>query len=187
MELYVKTRKEWHRWLEKNHSTAKEIWLIYYKKPSGKPRIPYIDAVEEALCYGWIDGKIKKINEEYFIQRFTPRRHGSRWSKYNIERVERLIKEGKMKSAGLMAFKEVLEKPELIYDNKADGDPVLPEDLREALGKNSIANDNFMNFSRSTQRIYIYWLNSARKAETRPRRIEKIVELSEKNTLPGMI
>ena len=109
MELYVTTRAEWRDWLEENHSTIKEIWLVYYKKPSGKPRIPYVEAVEEALCFGWIDGKIRKINEDYYVQRFTPRRPGSRWSKYNIERVERLIKSGQMKPEGLKAYENALD------------------------------------------------------------------------------
>ena len=187
MELYVRTRKEWHRWLEKNHSTVEDVWLIYYKKPSGKPRIPYGEAVEEALCFGWIDGKIKKIDEEYYIQRFTPRRRGSRWSKYNINRVEKLIKEGKMEPAGLKAFNEAQEKPKLIYDNKASGEPVMPEDLSDAFNKNSKALVNFKNFCQSTRRIYIDWLNSAKKEETRLRRIGKIVGLSEQNRKPGMI
>ena len=187
MELYFKTRKDWRMWLEKNSSTAKEVWLIYYKKPSGKPRIPYNDAVEEALCFGWIDGKIKKINEDYYIQRFTPRRPGSRWSKYNVERVQKLIREGHMEPEGLKAFKETLEKPELVYTNRADGDPDIPEDLMDALDKNKKAFDNFMNFTQSVRRVYIEWLNSSKKAETRPRRIEKIVGLAEKNIKPGLI
>ena len=95
MELYLKTREEWRKWLEENHSKAEEIWLIYYKKPSGKSRIPYTDAVEEALCFGWIDGKIKRINDDYYIQRFTPRRPGSKWSKLNMERVQKLIKKAR--------------------------------------------------------------------------------------------
>jgi len=187
MELYVKTREEWRKWLEENHSTTDEVWLIYYKKPSGKPRIPYLDAVEEALCFGWIDGKIKRINEDYFIQRFTPRRPGSRWSKYNMERVQKLVKEGQMKPAGLEAFKKALEKPELIYDNKSDGDPVIPDDLMNAFSNNSLAYNNFLKFSLSSRRIYIDWLNSAKKAETRPKRIEKIVGMAEKNMRPGMM
>jgi uncharacterized protein YdeI (YjbR/CyaY-like superfamily) len=187
LELYFKTRKEWRRWLEKNHCIAKDIWLIYYKKPSGKPRIPYNDAVEEALCFGWIDGKIKRINEEYYIQRFTPRRRGSRWSKYNMERVVKLIKEGRMEPAGLTAFREALEQPELIYGNRASGEPSIPADLNDAFCKNIKASDNFMNFSSSTRRIYVDWLNSARKPETRIRRIERIVGLSEKNIKPGMM
>ena len=187
MELYLKNRKEWRRWLEKNHSTAEDVWLIYYKKLSGKPRIPYADAVEEALCFGWIDGKIRRINEDYYIQRFTPRRPGSRWSKYNLERVHKLIKEGQMTTTGLKAYKIALDKPELIYENRTDGDPVIPDDLMNAFSNNSLAYNNFLKFSQSSRRIYIDWLNSAKKTETRPRRIEKIIKVAEKNIRPGMM
>jgi uncharacterized protein YdeI (YjbR/CyaY-like superfamily) len=187
MELYLTNRNEWRKWLEDNHSTMDEVWLIYYKKPSGKPRIPYNDAVEEALCFGWIDGKIKRINDDYYIQRFTPRRPGSRWSKYNLERVQRLIEEGAMRPEGLKAYNVVLEKPELMYGNRADGEPVIPDDLMNALGKSSLACNNFLRFSVSTRRLYIDWLNSAKKTETRPKRIEKIIMRAEKNIPPGMI
>jgi uncharacterized protein YdeI (YjbR/CyaY-like superfamily) len=187
MELYCKNREEWHKWLEDYHSTMDEVWLIYYKKPSGKPRIPYNDAVEEALCFGWIDGKIKSINEDYYIQRFTPRRPGSRWSKLNMRRVQKLIKEGAMKHVGMEAFKKVIDKPELVYENREDGDPVIPDDLMIALNNNRLAYNNFLKFSLSNRRLYIFWLNSAKKAETRLKRIEKIVVRAEKNIPPGMM
>jgi len=186
MELYFADRKKWREWLEKNHKTCEEVWLRYYKKPSGKPRIPYSDAVEEALCFGWIDGKIKRIDENYYIQRFTPRRPGSRWSKYNIDRIKKLSEAGLMKPAGLKAFKEALDKPELVYDDRRDGNPSEPEDLMNALKKNKTALKNFLNFTQSSRRMFIDWLNSAKKQETRIRRIEKIVQLSEKNIKPGM-
>ena len=187
MELYVKTRIEWRKWLEKNYDTIGEVWLIYYKKPSGKPRIPYPDAVEEALCFGWIDGKIKRINDEYYIQRFTPRRAGSRWSKYNIQRVQKMIELGQMKQSGLDAYRKVLDNPELAYDNKNDGIPKIPEDLMNALAGNKSAIDNFLNFPVSSRRLYSEWLATAKRADTRLRRIKKIVELSRKNIRPGMI
>jgi uncharacterized protein YdeI (YjbR/CyaY-like superfamily) len=187
MELYVKNRREWRLWLQKNHSSSEGVWLIYYKKSSGKPRIPYNDAVEEALCFGWIDSKIKRINEEYFIQLFTPRKHGSRWSKSNIDRVKKLINKGKMEPSGLSMFNETLEKPELILENRTSEIPDMPQDLSDALISNKIANDNFMNFSQSARRLYILWLNNARRAETRASRIVKIVEFAEKNIRPGML
>jgi len=187
MEFYAKTREEWRRWLEKYHSTSEGVWLIYFKKSSGKPRIPYNDAVEEALCFGWIDGKIKKINEEYYVQLFTPRRRGSRWSKYNIDRVEKMIKEGKMEQAGLLAFREAIEKPELIYENRETGEPDMPEDLSDALSRNNKAYENFRNFPPSARRMYILWLKNAKRAETRAIRINKIVEFAEKNVRPGML
>jgi len=186
MDFYFKDRKEWRQWLQKNHSTTEEVWLRYYKKPSGKPRIPYADAVKEALCFGWIDGKIKRINEDYYIQRFTPRRSGSRWSKYNIDRVKKLTEQGLMTPAGLKAFEESVKNPALVYDDRRDGIPEIPDDLMKALKKNKKALKNFDAFSQSSRRMFIEWLNSAKKAETRPRRIAKIVELSEKNIKPGM-
>lgn len=187
MELYFTSRKEWRTWLETNHSVSEGVWLIYYKKASGKPRIKYEDAVEEALCFGWIDGKIKKINEDYFIQRFTPRRPGSRWSKYNIERVKRLIDNGMMKPEGLRAYEEVLRKPGLAYDNRTDEDPVIPDDLMASLKNNCQAFDNFMKFSVSTRRLYISWLCDAKRETTRQSRILKVVEFSEQNRKPGMM
>lgn len=186
MELYVKTRKEWRDWLEKNHGTVDEVWLRYYKKPSGKPRIPYADAVEEALCFGWIDGKINKINDYYYIQRFTPRRTGSRWSKYNVDRIQKLIGNGLMKPAGIKAYEESLHKPYLVYDSHRDENPETPADLSDALNLNAVALRNFNNFSLSSRRIFIDWLNTAKKPETRIHRIEKIISLSEKNIKPRM-
>jgi uncharacterized protein YdeI (YjbR/CyaY-like superfamily) len=187
MELYFKTREEWRDWLMKNHTTSEGVWLIYYKKPSGKPRIAYNDAVEEALCFGWIDGKIKRINNEYYIQRFTPRRRRSRWSKLNVERIDKLQKEGKMMPSGLEAFQEALDNPGLIYDNRIIEEFTMPSDLQKALDKNETALENFSNFSLYGRRLYVSWLNSAKRDETRMRRIKKIVQLSEKNIPPGMM
>lgn len=186
MELYVKDREEWRQWLIENHSTCEEVWLIYYKKPSGKPRIKYDDAVEEALCFGWIDGKIKRVNEDYYIQRFTPRRRGSRWSKLNIERVNNMTEKGLMTQSGLDAYKEVVDKPSLAYENRKDEEPSIPEDLLAELNLNEKAYRNFVNFPPSARRIYISWLNDCKREQTRIARIMKIIAFSENNTRPGM-
>ncbi len=108
-KLYVTNRNEWRVWLEKNHVSANEIWLIYYKKHSGKKRIPYNDAVEEALCFGWIDSTVKSIDDECYAQRFSPRRKKSKLSEMNKERIRQLIKRGKMTSHGLESIKHHLE------------------------------------------------------------------------------
>lgn len=187
MDLYFRDRSEWRRWLEENGRSSEGIWMILYKKHSGKECIAYVEAVEEALCFGWIDGKIKRINDEYYIQSYTPRRQGSRWSKYNVERVQRLINEGRMTPPGLDAYKKILEKPHLIYDNRTSGDPVIPDDLLLALRNNKTAFENFVKFPPSARRIYIEWLNSSKKPETRPRRISKILEASFSNQRPGII
>ena len=187
MELYLKSREEWRMWLEENYSSVHGIWLIYYKKQSGKPRIPYNDAVEEALCFGWIDGKIKRVNEECYMQWFTPRRRGSRWSKLNISRVEKMISLGLMKPEGLNAYKEISENPKLMYDIKSERDLPVPDDLIDALKKNIAAYDNFMRFPPSSRKLYVLWLNDAKRDETRINRIEKIVDRSEKNIKAGMM
>jgi uncharacterized protein YdeI (YjbR/CyaY-like superfamily) len=187
MELYFQTREEWRDWLEKNHDTADSVWLIYFKKSSGKKRIAYSDAVEEALCFGWIDSKIKRINEDYYIQLFTGRKKGSRWSKSNIDRVHKLINLGKMEPSGLAAFREVLEKPHLAYANSSDGEIEIPDDLMEGLKSNNKAINNFLNFPGSARRLYLLWLNNAKRPETREKRIMKIIDRSEKNIRPGMM
>ncbi|HZQ08079.1 MAG TPA: hypothetical protein VFD70_15960, partial [Anaerolineae bacterium] len=108
--LYVTNRKQWRAWLAKHHKTEPEIWLIYYRKASGKPRIPYNDAVEEALCYGWIDSTNKTLDKDRLVQRFSPRRQGSKLSPMNMERVRRLIAAKKMTRAGLESIGQHLEK-----------------------------------------------------------------------------
>lgn len=187
MEIYFRSREEWHNWLNEYSSSVQGIWMINYKKHTGKECIPYNEAVEEALCFGWIDGKIKRINDEYFVRLYTPRRHGSRWSKYNVERAEKLIKDGRMTPAGFKAYNEISEKPHLTYDNSASGVPEIPEDLLSALKENKTAFHNFMHFSESARRIYIGWYNDAKRDKTRLVRRIKIIRFSEQNIRPGII
>ena len=109
--IYVTDRKQWRDWLSENYSSASDIWLIQYKKKSGKASIPYSDAVEEALCFGWIDSIEKRMDDERFALRFTPRRPRSNWSQSNKERVRRLVAEGRMTIAGLAAAADILQPP----------------------------------------------------------------------------
>ncbi|HVN57238.1 MAG TPA: YdeI/OmpD-associated family protein [Bacteroidales bacterium] len=187
MELYFQTGDEWRSWLLKNYSSSDGVWLIYYKKGSGRKRIPYDDALDEALCFGWIDGKIRRINEEYYEQWFTPRRKGSRWSELNIGRVKRLISLGKMDASGMKAYNEVVEKPELSYKMDYAGIPDMPSDLFKRLKLNRKAMKNFNGFSPSAKKMYLRWLESAKKPETREKRIMRIIQQSEKNIRPGML
>jgi uncharacterized protein YdeI (YjbR/CyaY-like superfamily) len=161
--------------------------MINYKMHTGKESISYADAVEEALCFGWIDGKIKRINNDYYIRYFTPRRPGSRWSQYNIERVSKLIKEGRMTQAGLDSYNEVFKKPHLAYDNRPLEIPDIPEELLSALKDNKTAFENFMKFSQSARKIYIGWYMYAKRDKTRLDRIRRIVRYSEQNQRPGML
>lgn len=187
MEHYFKNRDEWRKWLQRNSASEKELWLKIYKKHTGKECVPYAEAVEEALCFGWIDGKIKRIDDEYYIQRYTPRNPSSRWSKYNIERVKKLITQGKMTKPGLDAYNIIFSKPHLVYENRTSGIPEIPEELLNALEKNKQALNNFMNFPPSAKRLYIEWFKYAKQEKTRMERLKKIVGLSEINKKPGIL
>jgi len=136
--LYVTNRKEWRSWLAKNYNKEKEIWLVYYRKSSGKPRIPYNDAVEEALCYGWIDSNLKGINEEKFAQRFSPRKQASTLSEANKERIRQLIKQKKMTAAGLNAVAKVFN----LSKDRAEQLTIAP-DVLKALKADKQAWENF--------------------------------------------
>lgn len=183
--LYVKDRTEFRKWLEKNFEKEKEIWLIYYKKNSSKPRIPYNDAVEEALCFGWIDSIVKKIDDEKYAQRFTPRKLNSKWSDLNILRVKKLIAEGKMTQFGLSKIKELNsllnKKPRT--KNKILKIPVL---IKNHFEKNKKAWEFFVSLSPSYKQMYIEWITSAKKEETKLNRIKKAITLLEKKQKLGM-
>jgi uncharacterized protein YdeI (YjbR/CyaY-like superfamily) len=187
MELYVKTRAEWRKWLKKNHNSDDRIWLVFYRKETGKPVIPYDDAVEEALCFGWIDGKIKKINDEYYVRQFSHRRQRSQWSQLNMNRARKMIDKGLMQPEGLKEYMKTIDNPGLVYSNENEGNSEIPEDLMKALELNRPALRNFLGFTESNRRLYLLWLNTAKRAETRQKRISKIVEFSEKNQKPGMM
>ena len=162
--LYAKNRTAWRAWLKKHHGTKGEIWLVYYNKSSGKQRIPYNDAVEEALCFGWIDSIMKKIDAESFAQRFTPRKPKSIWSEMNKERVRRLIREKKMTAAGLATFNGSAHRSVLKTGTKARAEKlVIPPAILKALKRDAITWRNFQKFPESYKRIRIGWIEGARQ------------------------
>jgi uncharacterized protein YdeI (YjbR/CyaY-like superfamily) len=185
--LYVATREEWRAWLELNHKKITDIWLIYYKAGSGKPRIPYRHAVEEALCFGWIDGIARSIDSEKYAQRFTPRKKGSNWSDLNISIAETMIELGRMYPAGLSAYKRGLEdNPREKREQRALLD-IMPEDLSNALKNNPVTAENFKSFAPSYQRQCARYVNDAKRPETRQRRIDAIlVEAAENKKVDWM-
>ena len=181
--LYVTARKQWRSWLMKNHNKEKEIWLVYYRKSSGKKRIPYNDAVEEALCFGWIDSTMKGIDEESFAQRFSPRRKNSKLSELNKERIRLMIKENKMTEAGLAAVGHV-------FDKEADHlqSFVIPKDILKALKADKLVWENFSNFSASYQRVRISWIDDARsRQEMFSKRLAYFIKMTAKNKQYGMM
>ncbi len=157
--LYAQDRASWRRWLERHHASAKEIWLVYPKKHTGKPRLAYNDAVEEALCFGWIDSTQKTVDADHTAQRFSPRRKGSAVSPMNRERIERLMQQGLMTKAGLDAIGKL--QPAKLE---------IAPDLLRALKKDPVAWKNFRAFPPSYQRIRVGWIEGAR---SRPQEFEK--------------
>ncbi len=176
---------EWRRWLEANHSSEKEIWVIINKKKSGRTGLKYQEAVEEAICFGWIDSKMQSIDAKRFRQRFSPRKKNSIWSKNNKETAERMIHAGKMTHAGFETITEAKlnGKWEIAYSSKTVS--AIPRDLIKALKEDELAWKNFRKFSNSTKFQYIHWVNSAKKDETRRRRIVAVVEKATQNIKPS--
>ena len=182
-KLYAKDRATFRAWLEKNHASAPEIWLIYYKKGSGRPRIPYNDAVEEALCFGWIDSIVKPIDEKRYVQRFSPRRPKSVLSAMNAERLRRLIAAGKVTPAGLAAVQGQL--------GSAAGKPrafKLPPDIAAALRADRSTWKNFRGFPESYVRIRVGWIDAARRRpEAFAQRLRYFVKMTAQNKRFGMV
>ncbi len=169
--LYVTNRAAWRQWLQANYQTANEIWLVYPRKHSGKPRIAYNDAVEEALCFGWIDSISKTVDADQYSQRFTPRNARSTYSQTNIERLRRLIAQGKVLPEIQAAVEPLLAK-----------EFVFPPDIEAALQGNKQAWQNFQSYSGAYQRIRIAYVETDRK---RPgefkKRLNNLIRKTEQN------
>jgi uncharacterized protein YdeI (YjbR/CyaY-like superfamily) len=169
--LYVAHRKEWRAWLKKHYKSEQEIWLVYYKKHTGKPRIPYNDAVEESLCFGWIDSIVKRIDEDRFAQRFSPRNPKSRHSQANRERLRALAEQGKV-------VKEVLATLGDLAEEKFE----IPPDILKAIQASQEAWKNFQGFSPSYVRIRIAFIDGARnRPEEFKKRLRYFIQMTEKN------
>jgi uncharacterized protein YdeI (YjbR/CyaY-like superfamily) len=177
-------RMEWRKWLEKNHNSENEIWVIIQKNKSERKGVKYQEAVEEAICFGWIDSKMQSIDVFRFRQRFSPRKKNSIWSKKNKETAEKMIIMGKMTSAGFETIKNAKQKGKWDTAYTAKKVPTIPDDLEKALKENKLAWKNFDNFSNSTKLQYIYWINSAKKDETRQKRIINVTKKASLNIKP---
>ena len=174
--FYASHREEWRAWLQENHTRAKEIWLIYYRKATGKPRVAYNDAVEEALCFGWIDSQQKGIDDERFAQRFSPRKPGSNWSETNKVRLRKLIAAGKMMPAGLAAAQGVI----------LDEPFIVPPDIEAALKQDALTWKHFEEFPEDYRRIRVAFVETARqRPEEFTKRLNHLVTMTAKNKTFG--
>lgn len=178
--LLFDDQSTWHNWLEENHKQTQGIWLKLAKKSLGKKSITYEDALEEALCYGWIDGQKQTYNNEYWLQKFSPRGSKSIWSKVNVAKAEALIKSGKMQSSGLMIVKSAKKNGrwEAAYDSPSTA--TVPKDFQAALDKNPKAKQFFDTLNRANVYAFCWRVQTAIKPETRQARIEKFIEMLSK-------
>ncbi len=183
------TAADWRSWLERNHDREKEIWLVYYKKASGKKSITYREALEEALCFGWIDSVVNRLDDVRYMQKWTPRKAVSVWSAANKARVKRLTDEGRMAAPGLA--KVAIARKNGSWDKLSDIDRIgrtneLPADLGAALARNPAAQEKFDRLAPSQRKLWAWWVLSAKRQETRTRRIAETVRGVAAGRRPGM-
>lgn len=173
--LICRNLKEWHDYLTSHHDTESEVWLQIKKARSIGSGISLDEAVEEAICFGWIDGKMHSLDSDRYILRFTPRKPGSIWSMINRNRAESLIAVGRMTEAGMVPIREAQANGrwQAAYSSKEE--PDIPQDLREALQADSVARSNFENWSNSQKLQAVVWVEQSKRQETRANRISKIV------------
>lgn len=185
---HPKTRSQWRKWLQKNHTTSPGIWFIYYKKETGKPRVSYDEAVEEALCFGWIDSLPRKLDEGRSMLKFTPRKTKSVWSQLNKTRVKKLIEQKLMTEAGIASIETAKRNGSwdtLTASDLAVANNTIPPALQKAFKKSKTAEKNFTNFSPSIRKQFLSWIDSAKRPETLAARIKQTVLMAVANVKPG--
>lgn len=177
--LLFEKQSDWVRWLAKNHGTSSGVWLRLAKKSSGKPSVTYAEAVDTALCQGWIDGQKKSDNEQYWLQKFTPRTTKSIWSKINRDRVLLLIERGEMKAAGLKEVERAKDDGRWasVYDSAKTAQ--VPDDFQDALDLNKKAKDFFDTLSGQNRYAVLFRIQTAKKPETRNKRIQAFIHMLE--------
>jgi len=177
-DFYAKNRKEWRKWFRGNHRQENKVRLIYYKKHTDKPSLTTSDAMDEAICWGWIDTIIKRLDEERYCVTYVKRTKKSKWSDATFARAEREIKAKRITKVGMQAYQWGKKNP--VHDHGIPKNPTTPDYLKTALEKNKTASENFKKLAPSYKRMYLRWLLSAKRQETREKRVREIVERMKK-------
>lgn len=172
---FFATPEDFRAWLQANHATVGELWVGFYKVGTGRPSITWPQSVDEALCVGWIDGVRKRIDDESYVIRFTPRRPGSIWSAVNIKRMGELIAEGRVHPAGLAAFEKRRDDRSAIYSYEQRKTAELPEEYERRFRENTAAWEFFQSQPPGYRRTATFWVVSAKKEETRKKRISTLI------------
>jgi uncharacterized protein YdeI (YjbR/CyaY-like superfamily) len=175
-QLQPRSRAEWRAWLKKHHGSSAGVWLVYAKKHTGIPSLTYNDAVEEALCFGWIDSLVHPIDDSLYRQVFTPRKDTSAWSALNKTRVERLIASRQMTAAGMKMIELAMTNGR--WDTHAKTDALtMPPELKKALNANAAAKKNWPTYTASQQKAFLRMVDGAKGADTRARRVARVLEI----------
>jgi uncharacterized protein YdeI (YjbR/CyaY-like superfamily) len=174
--IYFSSPDELWAWLEAHHEAESEVWVGYWKKATGKPSLTWSQAVDQALCFGWIDGVLRRVDDERHVQRFTPRKPTSNWSAINIAKVEQLRAERRMRPAGEAAFARRRDDGSAVYSYEQRKNPVLEPEQEERFKANAVAWENFMAMPPSYRKPALWWVISAKKPETRERRLATLIE-----------
>jgi uncharacterized protein YdeI (YjbR/CyaY-like superfamily) len=174
------SREAWERWLEANHESPSGLWIKFAKKASGVETVVYAEAVEVALCFGWIDGQVARFDDDWYLQRFTPRRPRSKWSQINVERADSLIDQGLMRPAGLREVERAKADGRWDAAYASPSKIEVPDDLRAALDANPAARDFFETLDANNRYAILYRIHDAKRADTRARRIERFVGMLER-------
>ena len=185
-KLVPKNLGAWRKWLAQHHDTETEIWLVYYRKATGKPSIDYEGSVEEALCFGWVDSLIRNIDNERYARKFTPRKATSRWSELNKERARKMISQRKMTAAGTAAIAAAKATGLWNQSARPDISHEMPAEFEQSLKKNKKAMAYFHKLAPGYQKQYVAWIAIARRPETRAKRIRESIALLEKSQKLGM-
>jgi len=182
--LHIQNRVSWRAWLQNNHALSTGVWLAVSKKKSSTPAVLYDEAVEEALCFGWIDSQLQKSDEDSYLLWMSPRKPGSIWSLNNKRRIEKLMEKGLMTAAGLQKINAA--KKDGSWDVIDDIETLtIPEDLQQALVNNIQAKKNFISFPASSKKMLLFWILSAKQRGTRAKRIHQTVALAAQNIKPS--
>ncbi len=185
--LMVQSREEWRQWLEKHHGDCAEIWLVYYKKHTGKPSLTKAEANKEALCFGWVDSLIQGIDGERYMQKFTPRKPGSRWSELNKSRVVELQKEGLMTPAGEVLIDIARQSGEWELNREHPRVSEVPEVFSNELKKSAKAMNIWNKLSPSHRQQYLFWVSNAKRDETSIRRSKKAIIMMSSGQSPDIL
>ena|SRR5437762_1227983 len=177
--LFFATAAEFRNWLEENHATARELWVGFYRKASGRPSITWPESVDQALCFGWIDGIRKAVDESSYVIRFTPRKATSNWSAINTARAAELAKQGRMNPAGLTAFERRTKEKTAVYSYEQRKNPVLDTASELRFRENEHAWDFFQTQAPSYRKLALCWIISAKRDATRGKRLERLIASSE--------